>query len=48
MGSASPKAAAPLAEGDKVVYGIDLWLWVAALAFHWSLLTKSGARNGRG
>jgi len=27
-----------VANGSKIVYGIDLWLWVAALAFHWSLL----------
>lgn len=27
-----------VANGEKVVYGIDLWLWIAALAFHWSLL----------
>jgi len=27
-----------LADGRKLVYGIDLWLWLAAIAFHWSLL----------
>ncbi len=27
-----------LVEGGRVVYGTDLWLWIAALAMHWSLL----------
>ena len=27
-----------LADGRKLVYRIDLWLWLAAIAFHWSLL----------
>jgi len=27
-----------LAGERRLVYGIDLWLWVAAMAFHWSLL----------
>jgi nitrate reductase gamma subunit len=27
-----------LLDGRKLVYGTDLWLWVAALAMHWSLL----------
>jgi nitrate reductase gamma subunit len=27
-----------VAPNRKVVYGVDLWLWAAALAFHWSLL----------
>jgi nitrate reductase gamma subunit len=27
-----------LIDGRRLVYGTDLWLWVAALAMHWSLL----------
>ena len=27
-----------LADGRKLAYRIDLWLWLAAIAFHWSLL----------
>ncbi len=29
---------ARLLEGGKLVYGTSLWLWLGALAFHWSML----------
>ena len=31
-------AKSELVGGRKLVYSIDLWLWLAAISFHWSLL----------
>jgi len=27
-----------IVEGDRVIYKLEIWLWAAALAFHWSFL----------